>query len=195
MTEGGSPAREPPSHDPHPLPGVSIHNQKERTFMRQNSATPAPDSDRPNYARMPFPKIVATSREIVDELVRRLGIDEVCRQLDMTEGELQEFVDGADPVAIFSVPDGWDAPDEWLPGRILDKDEPRAWRLIHRPDRTVTDNGATVSMRATQYTDNTLEDLRIVVYTDDDPLNSDQARELAAALLEAAAEADGIGAK
>jgi hypothetical protein len=40
-----------------------------------------------------------TTRELVDEIVSRLGFAEVCRRLDLTldtEAELQQWADGAD---------------------------------------------------------------------------------------------------
>jgi hypothetical protein len=80
---------------------------------------------------------------------------------------------------------GWDS------GRILSEDETRAWRIIHSADRKITDNDGYVHLRATQYSDGNLDDLGIRVLTADDDLNSDQARELASVLLEAAAELDG----
>jgi hypothetical protein len=79
----------------------------------------------------------------------------------------------------------------WDPGRIMDADETRDWRLIFGADRKITDGTAYVHLRATQYADGSLEDLGVTVYTADDDLSSDQARELAAVLLEAAAELDG----
>ena len=79
----------------------------------------------------------------------------------------------------------------WDPGRFMAEDEARDWRLIHGADRTITDSATYVHLRATQYCDGNLEDLGIGVHADDDALNSDQARELAAVLLEAAAELDG----
>lgn len=89
-------------------------------------------------------------------------------------------------------PPGWDAPDEWEPGRRLSKDEPRAWRLIYSADRKVTDHDALASIRAIQYSDGSLDEIELLVVgaDSDDPLNSDQARQLASALLEAAAEMD-----
>jgi hypothetical protein len=45
-------------------------------------------------------------------------------------------------------------------------------------------------LRATQYKDGSVEDVEAVVVGTDDGLNSDQARELADALLEAADEVD-----
>lgn len=92
-------------------------------------------------------------------------------------------------------PPGFVAPDEWTAGRILSHDESRAWRLIFSPDRTVTDHDACVSIRACQYSDGSLDDeiaLFVLGVSWDNGLNSDQARELAAALLEAAAQLDGL---
>ncbi|WP_155765491.1 hypothetical protein [Mycobacterium colombiense] len=90
-------------------------------------------------------------------------------------------------------PPGFIAPDLWEAGWILSRDETRAWRLVYRHAQTVTDHGAYACVRAVQYSDGSLEDVEILVNGagSDDPLNSDQARELAAALLEVATEVDG----
>jgi hypothetical protein len=93
------------------------------------------------------------------------------------------------------LPPGFVAPDEWTAGRILSHDESRAWRLIFSRDRTVTDHDACVSIRACQYSDGSLDDeiaLFVLGVSWDNGLNSDQARELAAALIEAAAQLDGL---
>ena len=82
-------------------------------------------------------------------------------------------------------------PTEWEPGRILSEDETRPWRLIYLV-RPVTDHDAYVELRALQYADGSVADFELFVYDrSDNGINSDQARELAAALLEAAAELDG----
>ncbi|BCI52901.1 hypothetical protein NIIDNTM18_21790 [Mycolicibacterium litorale] len=74
------------------------------------------------------------------------------------------------------------------------------YRAIYGADRHITDHDATVYSAVTQLADGTLEDsdeLSPGIYVcqgDRDclsKLNSDQARELAAALLECAAELDG----
>jgi hypothetical protein len=89
-------------------------------------------------------------------------------------------------------PPGFDAPDEWEPGHILSRDETRAWRLIYWGS-PITDHKCGVTIRTVQYSDGDLDD-DISISVDgasfDDPLNSDEARELASALLEAAAERD-----
>jgi len=85
----------------------------------------------------------------------------------------------------------FDAP--WEPGRVLSKDETRAWRLIYyTPGHLVTDHEAGVFIRALQYSDGSLGDVEIIAegLSFDTPLNKDQARELAAALLEVAKEVD-----
>lgn len=89
------------------------------------------------------------------------------------------------------LPDGAQA-DAWEPGRRLSEDETRAWRLIYSRSHTVTDHDAYVRIRAIQYDDGVLDDVEILASgaDSDGPLNSDQARELAAALLETAAEVD-----
>ncbi|WP_156660733.1 hypothetical protein [Mycobacterium sp. 852002-10029_SCH5224772] len=91
-------------------------------------------------------------------------------------------------------PPGFDAPHQWEPGRVLCEDETREWRLIYyTPRHLVTDHDASVSLRAIQYSDGSLDDeIEVIVggADSDGPLNSDQARELAAALLDAAAELD-----
>jgi hypothetical protein len=90
------------------------------------------------------------------------------------------------------LPAGFVAPDEWEPSQILSHGETRSWRLVYSADRKVTDHDACVSVRATQYSDGSLDDVEILANgaDSDDPLNSDQARELASALIEAAAEVD-----
>jgi hypothetical protein len=93
------------------------------------------------------------------------------------------------------LPPGFDAGHQWEPGRYIDHDETRAWRTLDGVRRTITDNAGYVHLSAIQYSDGSLEDLEIFVFTDDDNLNSDQARELAAALLEAAAELDRLVAR
>jgi hypothetical protein len=77
-------------------------------------------------------------------------------------------------------------------GHVLAKEERRPWRVIHGAARTITDYDGEIRLLATQYSDGTLADIGIQVFTADDDLNSDQARELAAALLEAAAQVDGL---
>lgn len=84
--------------------------------------------------------------------------------------------------------------DEWQ------QDDPQDYRVVIGADRTVTDHSARVSPSAVQWADGRVDDGRIEgpsVYVLDvgAPLNSDQARELAAALLEAAAEVDGWAAR
>jgi hypothetical protein len=71
----------------------------------------------------------------------------------------------------------------WDPGRFLDENETRVWRLIYGAERKITDNRGYVHLRATQYSDGELDDLGVYVYTCDDDLNSAQARELASILL------------
>ncbi|OBJ00217.1 hypothetical protein A5624_08500 [Mycobacterium sp. 1482292.6] len=80
----------------------------------------------------------------------------------------------------------------WEAGRILSQDAIRAWRLVYRQAQKVTDHDAYACVRAIQYSDSSFEDVEILVNGagSDAPLNSDQARELAAALLEVAAEVD-----
>lgn len=68
------------------------------------------------------------------------------------------------------------------------------YRDIYGRDRTVTDHTLRVYTLASQHIDGTLSDTSIVIadgeHAGPHPLNSDQARELAAVLLEAAAQAD-----
>jgi hypothetical protein len=82
------------------------------------------------------------------------------------------------------------------------------YRFVTFTDRTVTDHPARVSIQAAQWADGSLADGTgaegngaegngveapgIAVRKAWDPLNSDQARELAAALLAAAADLDGL---
>jgi hypothetical protein len=76
-------------------------------------------------------------------------------------------------------------------------DEP-PYRVIFGADRTIPDHAVRVSPAAIQFTDGSFDDVEApsvsVLNGDTDTginLNSDQARELAAVLLEAAAELDG----
>jgi hypothetical protein len=73
--------------------------------------------------------------------------------------------------------------------------EPNPWRLIHGPSRVVTDHEGAVRIRAVQYGDSRVEDVEIMVWPNDDGPNSDQARELASALLQAADAIDGWTAR
>jgi hypothetical protein len=93
-------------------------------------------------------------------------------------------------------------PDVALPAgaRTLDTwqaDDPQPYRVILGADRKVTDHRLTVSPSAVQWADGTIdngaiEPPQIFVFNlgESDPLNSDQARELAAVLLEVAAQLD-----
>jgi hypothetical protein len=90
------------------------------------------------------------------------------------------------------LPAGATCADAWQ------SDEPQPSRIIEGTGRKITDHRLTVSSTAVQWADGSIDDGRIEcphIYVselhNDSPLNSDQARELAAALLEAAAEIDG----
>lgn len=90
------------------------------------------------------------------------------------------------------LPPGAHTYDDWQDS------DPQPYRVIIGADRTVTDHPLRVSPSAVQWRDGTVDDGRIEgpqVYVFDlgegNPLNIDQARELAAALLAAAAEIDG----
>jgi hypothetical protein len=93
------------------------------------------------------------------------------------------------PLPEVAFPEGATA-DQWEPGRIMSEHETRAWRLIHGAERLVTDHQAHVWLRAIQYVDGSIDEVEIMVEVGDASINSDQARELAASLLEAAAEVD-----
>ena len=88
-------------------------------------------------------------------------------------------------------------PDVPLPAGAVDcrdweDTETRPWRTVAFVSRRVTDHQAHIEMCACQYVDGNLDDFEIVIVgADFEKLNSDQAREMAAALLEAAAELDG----
>ena len=72
------------------------------------------------------------------------------------------------------------------------------YRDIYGVDRTVTDHAARVYAFGSQAADGRLYDLAVYIADGDAAgpiLNSDQARELAAALLEAANELDGWAAR
>uniref|UniRef100_UPI00389AD446 hypothetical protein n=1 Tax=Mycobacterium sp. HUMS_1102779 TaxID=3383487 RepID=UPI00389AD446 len=62
------------------------------------------------------------------------------------------------------------------------------WRTVTFLRHQVTDSDARASMNACQHADGRIDEYEVVVIGDH--LNSDQARELAAVLLEAAAEID-----
>jgi hypothetical protein len=91
------------------------------------------------------------------------------------------------------LPDGATTNDDWQ------GHDRQPYRVVLGADRTVTDHPVKVSPSAVQWADGSIDDGHIEgpnVYVIDggnwlSPLNSDQARELAAALLEAAAEIDG----
>lgn len=89
------------------------------------------------------------------------------------------------------LPAGATSPDGWQP------DDSGPYRAIFGDDRCVTDHDAIVWTSAVQFADGAVTASPLgepYVYVDcvgiDRGLNSDQARELAAALLEAAAELD-----
>jgi hypothetical protein len=93
-------------------------------------------------------------------------------------------------------------PDVSLPAGALEADawqahERMAYRVVFGNYRAVTDSSTCVSTSAIQWSDGSLDDglvesPRLVILGDGegDPLNSDQARQMAAVLLDAAAELD-----
>jgi hypothetical protein len=94
------------------------------------------------------------------------------------------------------VPSGAHTCDDWQ------DDDHQPYRVILGADRKVTDHAVTVSPSAVQWLDGTVDDGNVeapLVYVfnlgEGNPLNSDQARELAAVLLDAAAEIDRWAAK
>jgi hypothetical protein len=106
----------------------------------------------------------------------------------MTTAQVGQYPDVAPPP-------GATTHDEW------EDDDPQPYRIVFGADRTVTDHRARVSTSAVQWADGSVDDGRIeapYIYVYDlgesRPLNSDQARELGAALLESAAEVDGWSA-
>jgi hypothetical protein len=96
-----------------------------------------------------------------------------------------------------------DVPPVPLPpwARLVDDwqdDDHQPYRVVLGADRKVTDHALTVSPSAVQWADGTIDNGKIepphifvLNLGESDPLNSDQARELAAVLLEAAAQLDG----
>ncbi|MDT5075999.1 MAG: hypothetical protein QOJ80_636 [Mycobacterium sp.] len=90
-------------------------------------------------------------------------------------------------------PPGGTTEDSWQ------HNDPRHYRVVFGADRTVTDHRLTVSTNVVQWADGTIdldgtvEAPHVYVFElgEGNPLNSDQARELASVLLEAAAEIDG----
>ncbi len=82
--------------------------------------------------------------------------------------------------------------DDWQ------QDDPHPYRVVIGAERTVTDHKVRVSSSAVQWADGRVDDGRIEapqIYVfeldESNPLHSDQTRELAAVLLEAADEIDG----
>lgn len=98
-------------------------------------------------------------------------------------------------------------PDVPLPAGALEADTWQAldrqpYRVVFGASRDVTDHAACVSTSAIQWADGNLDrgvieapGLVILSGGESEPFNSDQARELAAALLEAASELDGWAAR
>lgn len=89
-------------------------------------------------------------------------------------------------------PSGASTNDTWQ------ADDPQPSRIVYGRNRTVTDHKLCVSTSAVQWADGSVDDGAVEapsVYVfelgENAPLNSDQARELASVLLEAAAEVDG----
>jgi hypothetical protein len=78
-------------------------------------------------------------------------------------------------------------PDVPLPPGAVDSGRDR-FDASDRFARDITDHDLVVQTSACQYTDGHLDEVHVSV--GGDPLNSDQARELASALLEAADELD-----
>jgi hypothetical protein len=101
------------------------------------------------------------------------------------------------PVTERTIPDvplpaGATCTDTWQ------SDDPHPYRIIEGTGRKITDHRLTVSSTAVQWADGRIDDgliecphIYVADLHNDSPLNSDQARELGAALLEAAAEVDG----
>lgn len=92
------------------------------------------------------------------------------------------------------LPAGADYGDEWQ------VDSSKSYRVVCGRIRPITDNDTAVWTSAIQFTDGTLDtagtiEAPSITIDDYRTLNSDQARELAAALLEAAAEVDGWTAR
>ncbi|CQD11986.1 hypothetical protein BN1232_02264 [Mycobacterium lentiflavum] len=87
------------------------------------------------------------------------------------------------PYPDLPVPNGIEMQSDW------DSD---GYRDLFGFDRTVTDHKARVYALGSQSTDGTISGLIVVAYGEDDgfDLNTDQARELAAALLAAVAEVE-----
>lgn len=91
----------------------------------------------------------------------------------------------------FDLPLGADTADEW---QDIDS-QFRPYRIVQGPDRHITDNSLVVTTTAVQWGDGTIEDGTNdecpKIWIDQSDLNSDQARELAAVLLESATLIDG----
>jgi hypothetical protein len=75
---------------------------------------------------------------------------------------------------------------------LWEADTPMPSRTIYGIQRTVTDSGTWLESCGSQWADGSIDDEpSIDLHHDDRTLNSDQARELAAALLQAAGDLDG----
>jgi hypothetical protein len=103
----------------------------------------------------------------------------------MTTAPIAQYPDVAPPAGASAI-DDWQA------------DDPQPSRVVIGSYRTVTDHNLRVSTSAVQWADGSIDDGRVEaphIYVEalgeSNPLNSDQARELAAVLLVAAAEVDG----
>jgi hypothetical protein len=99
------------------------------------------------------------------------------------------------PHAHVALPAGAAAVDDWTP------DHPQPYRIIFGVNRRITGHAAKGGTSAVQWADGSVDDGRVEapsVYVHglgETTLNSDQARELASVLLEAAAEVDGWAAR
>jgi hypothetical protein len=107
--------------------------------------------------------------------------------------EEKSMTTATNPYPDVALPAGARTLDTWQ-----DCGDPQPYRVILAADRTITDHRLTVSPSAVQWADGTIDDGRIEgphIYLfnlgEGDPLNSDQARELAAVLLEVAGQLDG----
>jgi hypothetical protein len=88
-------------------------------------------------------------------------------------------------------------PDVPLPAGAVEADDldpyDASYRIVRGCDRGITDHDLTVRTSAIQFADGSIDTQAEppMIRLSGDELNSDQARELAAALLQAAAEVDG----
>lgn len=51
-----------------------------------------PEPHRPDYAQMSTAALLFTTRELAEEIVRRIGFEEACRQTQLSEAEFRQLL-------------------------------------------------------------------------------------------------------